>query len=388
MALDAAIEAEAQAQAICMQTQDFRRAYDAFAAKAQAGVRRQLTRCQARHERRTISTGRSSTTRTGRSRASLDALVARGRSPVRAEHARRRRRLPRLVRALGDAGWLRYCVPAAHGGALPALDRARSASRARRSPTHAGSPTSRSRCRASAAARSRSSAADGAEGALAAARSRAARRSPRSRSRSRRPAPTSPRWRRRARRDGDALRPRRREDVDLERRHRRLLRRLRAHRRGGGRARHLGASSSTRDAPGFAVAERIEVIAPHPLARLEFDGCRVPARCAARRRGRGLQARDAHARRLPRVGRRGGARASRGARSTRRSRHARARQMFGATLAELQLTQAKLADMATDDRCRRAARLPRGVAARRAAARASRARRRWRRWRPPRRRSG
>ena len=28
----------------------------------------------------------------------------------------------RLVHALGDGGWLRYCVPAAHGGALPALD--------------------------------------------------------------------------------------------------------------------------------------------------------------------------------------------------------------------------------------------------------------------------
>jgi len=33
MGLDEAIEAEAQAQAICMQTQDFTRAYDAFAAK-------------------------------------------------------------------------------------------------------------------------------------------------------------------------------------------------------------------------------------------------------------------------------------------------------------------------------------------------------------------
>ncbi len=33
MDLDAAIEAEAEAQAICMQTQDFRRAYDAFVAK-------------------------------------------------------------------------------------------------------------------------------------------------------------------------------------------------------------------------------------------------------------------------------------------------------------------------------------------------------------------
>ena len=33
MGVDEAIEAEAQAQAICMQTQDFRRAYEAFAAK-------------------------------------------------------------------------------------------------------------------------------------------------------------------------------------------------------------------------------------------------------------------------------------------------------------------------------------------------------------------
>ncbi|MBR7513987.1 acyl-CoA dehydrogenase family protein, partial [Mycobacterium tuberculosis] len=27
-----------------------------------------------------------------------------------------------LVRKLGQAGWLRYCVPQAFGGALPALD--------------------------------------------------------------------------------------------------------------------------------------------------------------------------------------------------------------------------------------------------------------------------
>ena len=33
MGLDEAIEAEAQAQAICMQTQDFHRAYEAFVAK-------------------------------------------------------------------------------------------------------------------------------------------------------------------------------------------------------------------------------------------------------------------------------------------------------------------------------------------------------------------
>ena len=33
MTLEQAIEAEAQAQAICMQTQDFERAYHAFAAR-------------------------------------------------------------------------------------------------------------------------------------------------------------------------------------------------------------------------------------------------------------------------------------------------------------------------------------------------------------------
>ena len=37
MSLDQAIEAEAQAQAICMQTQDFQRAYQAFAAKQRPG---------------------------------------------------------------------------------------------------------------------------------------------------------------------------------------------------------------------------------------------------------------------------------------------------------------------------------------------------------------
>ncbi len=42
MGVDQAIEAEAQAQAICMQTEDFARAYRAFAAKREAGFRREL----------------------------------------------------------------------------------------------------------------------------------------------------------------------------------------------------------------------------------------------------------------------------------------------------------------------------------------------------------
>ena len=43
MSLDDAIEAEALAQAVCMQTQDFRRAYEAFVAKAETAVCRKLT---------------------------------------------------------------------------------------------------------------------------------------------------------------------------------------------------------------------------------------------------------------------------------------------------------------------------------------------------------
>ena len=35
MSIEQALEAEAQAQAICMQTEDFKRAFDAFAARTQ-----------------------------------------------------------------------------------------------------------------------------------------------------------------------------------------------------------------------------------------------------------------------------------------------------------------------------------------------------------------
>ena len=44
MSVDQAIECEAQAQAICMQTEDFRRAYSAFAEKQQPVFRGRLTR--------------------------------------------------------------------------------------------------------------------------------------------------------------------------------------------------------------------------------------------------------------------------------------------------------------------------------------------------------
>jgi acyl-CoA dehydrogenase len=47
---------------------------------------------------------------------------------------------------------------------------------------------------------------------------------------------------------------------------------------GDGKAgvRGLSAYIVDADTPGFSIAERIDTIAPHPLARLRFDGCRVP----------------------------------------------------------------------------------------------------------------
>ena len=128
------------------------------------------------------------------------------------------------------------------------------------------------------------------------------------------------------------------------------------------RGRDEGISAFVVDADdaGTAIAERIESIAPHPLATLEFDECRVPARsCSARRAG--LQARDAQRstssapRSPPRRS------ASRAARSTRRSRARASRKMFGQTLADFQLTQAQARRHGDRDRRRGAARLSRGL---------------------------
>src|SRR5690606_14652430 len=41
-------------------------------------------------------------------------------------------------------------------------------------------------------------------------------------------------------------------------------------------ARGISAFVVDADTPGLEIAERIDVIAPHPLARLRFDNCRVP----------------------------------------------------------------------------------------------------------------
>ncbi|MFM7343161.1 MAG: acyl-CoA dehydrogenase family protein, partial [Betaproteobacteria bacterium] len=100
------------------------------------------------------------------------------------------------------------------------------------------------------------------------------------------------------------------------------------------------------DAPGLVVAERIEVIAPHPLARLKFTGCRISASQRVGAAGEGFKV----AMRTLDVFRTSVAAAALGfARRALDEGLARAqtRKMFGGVLADFQLTQAKLAQMAT-----------------------------------------
>ena len=98
--------------------------------------------------------------------------------------------------------------------------------------------------------------------------------------------------------------------------------------------------------PGFEIAERIDVIAPHPLARLRFTNCRIPATQRVGAAGEGFKV----AMRTLDVFRTSVAAASLG--FARRAldealNRATTRKMFGGVLADFQLTQAKLAQMAT-----------------------------------------
>lgn len=98
--------------------------------------------------------------------------------------------------------------------------------------------------------------------------------------------------------------------------------------------------------PGFEIAERIEVIAPHPLARLRFTNCRVRAGQRVGAAGEGFKV----AMRTLDVFRTSVAAAALGfARRALDEALARAttRRMFNGVLADFQLTQAKLAQMAT-----------------------------------------
>jgi acyl-CoA dehydrogenase len=99
--------------------------------------------------------------------------------------------------------------------------------------------------------------------------------------------------------------------------------------------------------PGFEIAERIEVMAPHPLARLRFAGCKLPKAALLGAPGEGFKL----AMRTLDIFRASVAAAALG--FARRAldealAHAKQRRMFGQALADFQLTQATLGDMAAD----------------------------------------
>jgi len=99
------------------------------------------------------------------------------------------------------------------------------------------------------------------------------------------------------------------------------------------------------DTPGLHIAERIEVIAPHPLATLRFDECRVPETNVLGTPGGGFKL----AMQTLDIFRASVAAAASG--FARRAldeslKHARQRRMFGQTLADMQITQARIAEMA------------------------------------------
>jgi acyl-CoA dehydrogenase len=112
-------------------------------------------------------------------------------------------------------------------------------------------------------------------------------------------------------------------------------------------SRGLSAFVVDADAPGLEVVERIDLIAPHPLATLRLRGCRVPATHLLGVSGGGFKL----AMRSLDIFRASVAAAALG--MARRALdealdRVTSRQLFGQRLAEFQLTQAALAEMATE----------------------------------------
>ena len=101
------------------------------------------------------------------------------------------------------------------------------------------------------------------------------------------------------------------------------------------------------DISGLSVAERLDVIAPHPLARLKFDAVRVPAAAMIGAPGEGFKIAMAT---LDVFRSTVGAAALGFARRALEETVARAntRQLFGGPLADLQMVQSHIADMAVD----------------------------------------
>ena len=112
-------------------------------------------------------------------------------------------------------------------------------------------------------------------------------------------------------------------------------------------AKGLSAFIVPSDANGLGIAERLDVIAPHPLARLKFDAVRVPATAMIGAPGEGFKIAMAT---LDVFRSTVGAAALGLARRALEETVARAntRKLFGGPLADLQMVQGHLADMAVD----------------------------------------
>jgi acyl-CoA dehydrogenase len=99
--------------------------------------------------------------------------------------------------------------------------------------------------------------------------------------------------------------------------------------------------------PGMTIGRRQEVIAPHPLAEVRFEACRVPSAQRLGEEGDGMRiALGTLDFFRPSVG---AAACGFAARALDESReHVKSRTQFGSPLSEFQLTQAALAEMATE----------------------------------------
>jgi acyl-CoA dehydrogenase len=112
-------------------------------------------------------------------------------------------------------------------------------------------------------------------------------------------------------------------------------------------AKGLSAFIVPADLAGLSIAERIDVIAPHPLARIRFEAARVPASAMIGKPGEGFKIAMAT---LDVFRTTVGAAAVGFARRAldETTERARARRLFGAPLSDLQMVQAHIADMALD----------------------------------------
>ena len=112
-------------------------------------------------------------------------------------------------------------------------------------------------------------------------------------------------------------------------------------------AKGLSAFVVDADAEGLSVTEKIEVIAPHPLGTLSFEECRVPRSALLGQPGQGFKIAMATLDVFrSTVGAAALGMARRALDET--LRHVRRRHVFGKALSDFQMTQAKLADMATE----------------------------------------